>query len=711
MRVEKTPSHGSLGRSLTAAISLTLASAAAAAQTAETTEQPRQLPKVSVEADEPQTYQTPRASSSKVTTLLRDEPRTITVVPQKLIEERGAATLAEALRNVPGITLVAGEGGGARGDQFRIRGFAAQTDIFFDGMREVAQFSNRDPFNLQAVEVSKGPDSAFGGRGSTGGAINQVSKLPILEPALSSTLAVGTDSYVRATGDLNQPFGEGAALRFNAMYHDADVEGRDMASNARWGIAPTIGFGLDSPTRLILGYYHLDQDNVPDYGLPTTAGELVVDVDRSNWYGFDALNAEDSVADVGTARIEHDVNDRVSLRSQFRYSENDLWSVVTAPRNADPLADTVTRNPNVRDSINTLAINQTDATIEFGSGAIEHTVVTGFEVSRELYKTRAYTLTPTAPLDDLTDPDPGTPYDPTFNGNGSTENTGDTLAAFLFDTVKLGERWYVNGGLRYDRFDVSSDTVSATGVASLVEARDSMTSWRAGVVYKPRENGSIYLVSGTSFNPSAETGVISAAQATLDPEESRTLEIGTKWDVLDETLSLTAAVFRTQKTNARTPGLPGEPPTVLDGEQRVDGVELGFAGSMTEAWSVFGGYAFMDSEILESNNPLEEGNEIGNTPEHTFNLWTTYAVSPRLQFGFGAQYIGTRTVSNTVTTELDAFWLVDASASYALTDHIDLFANIYNLADEEYFEKLHGGGSHAVPAPGRTAQLRMTVSW
>ena len=710
MRIDKPSSRGTLP-SLTAAISLTLASAAAAAQTAETSEPPRQLPKISVEADEPETYQTPRASSSKITTLLRDEPRTITVVPQKLIEERGAATLGEALRNVPGITLVAGEGGGARGDQFRIRGFAAQNDIFFDGMREVAQFSNRDPFNLQAVEIAKGPDSAFGGRGSTGGSINQVSKLPMLGQALSSTLAVGTESYVRATGDLNQPFGEGAALRLNAMYHDQDVEGRDGVTNSRWGIAPTIGFGLDSPTRLILGYYHLDQDNITDYGLPTTAGELVVDVDRSNWYGFDGLNAEDSRADVGTARIEHDVNDRVSLRSQFRYAENDLWSIVTPPRNANEAANTVARNPNVRDSINTLAINQTDATIRLGSGAVEHTVVTGFEVSRELYKTRAYALSPAAPLDNLTDPDPNTPYDPTFNGNGSTENTGDTLAAFLFDTVKIGERWYLNAGLRHDRFDVSSESVSALGVSTVAEARDSMTSWRAGVVYKPRENGSIYLVSGTSFNPSAETGVIAAAQTTLDPEESITYEIGTKWDVFDETLSLTAALFRTEKTNARTPGLPGEQPTVLDGEQRVDGLELGFAGNVTQAWSVFGGYAYMDSEILESNNPLEEGNEIGNTPPHTFNLWTTYALSPRLQFGFGAQYIGERTVSNTVTTELDAFWLLDASASYALTDNIALFANVYNLADEEYFEKLHGGGSHAVPAPGRTAQLRMTVSW
>ncbi|NJO12235.1 MAG: TonB-dependent receptor [Gammaproteobacteria bacterium] len=181
--------------------------------------------------------------------------------------------------------------------------------------------------------------------------------------------------------------------------------------------------------------------------------------------------------------------------------------------------------------------------------------------------------------------------------------------------------------------------------------------------------------------------------------------------MMDEQLSLTAAVFRTEKTNARTPGLPGEAPLVLAGEQRVDGLELGFAGNLDSAWGLFGGYTYMDSEVVKSNNPAEQGNEIGNTPPHTFSLWTTYAVLPNLQLGFGAQYVSQRTVSNTVTTELDAYWLLDASASYAVSDRIDVFLNVYNLADEFYFDKFHGGGSHGVPAPGRSAQLRVAVSW
>ncbi|NJO12236.1 MAG: TonB-dependent receptor [Gammaproteobacteria bacterium] len=290
------------------------------------------------------------------------------------------------------------------------------------------------------------------------------------------------------------------------MYHDAEVEGRDQAENSRWGFAPTLALGLDSSTRLILGYYHLEQDNVPDYGLPTTQGRLLVEVDRSNWYGFAHLNREESLASIGTMRVEHDVNDALSVRSQFRYAENDLWSVVTPPRNADPLTDTVSRNPNVRDSINTLAINQTDVTLAFDTGAWQHTVVTGFEVSRELYRTRAYLPAVPAPADSLSNPDPHTPYAPAFVGNGSTDNTGDTLAAYAFDTIRLGGHWQVTGGVRWDRFDVSSESVSALGVSTVLDTRDTMTSWRAGLVYKPRENGSIYLVSGTSFNPSAKPG-------------------------------------------------------------------------------------------------------------------------------------------------------------------------------------------------------------
>jgi catecholate siderophore receptor len=669
------------------------------------------LPKISVHGEE-ETYRADALSSPKYAAPLRDTPQSVTVVPAEVIEARGALTLRDVMRNVSGISLVAGEGGGARGDNFRIRGFAANTDMFIDGMRDIAQYSNRDPFNLEQVEVVKGPSGAFAGRGSTGGTINQVSKLPLAESVLGGDLSLGTDSTRRITTDWNQAIGMDSALRLNLLYHESEVTGRDVTENERWGIAPSFSFGLGTPTRVTLSYYQLEQDNITDYGLPTTAGQLVVDVDHSNWYGFRDLNHEEERAQTGTARIDHDFGERATLRSQFRYMENDLFSIVSPPRQANATANTVARNPNVRDTLNTFAANQTDLTLRFGNGAARHSVATGLEIARETYDQQAYLLTPAAPLDNLTDPDPDTPYDPIFGAGTRTENAGDTLAVYAFDTVSVGEQWVIIGGLRWDRYDAKTDSYPASGAAVARERSDDETTWRAAAVYKPRENSSVYVSAGTSFNPSAEAGTLNNdALALLPPEESMSYEVGTKWDVLDERLSLAFAVFRIEKTNARTPGLPGEPVTVLDGKQRVNGFEVSAAGAVTERWQLLAGYTYLDSEITESNNPLEQGNDIGNTPPHTFSLWSSHRLLPNLEIGAGAQYVSERTVSNTVTAELDAYWLFDAMAAYTLSDTISLRLNLYNLADEFYFDRVHGGGSHAVPGPGRSALLSASVTF
>jgi catecholate siderophore receptor len=692
------------------AVGVLIALYGAAALGEEPVKQTQQLPKVQVTSDT-DAYKPEELNSLKYSTSLLDTPQSVTVVPSEVIEARGATTLADVMRNVSGISLVAGEGGGARGDNFRIRGFAANTDMFIDGMRDLAQYSNRDPFNLQQLEVVKGPSGAFAGRGSTGGAINQVSKAPQLEPIIAGDLSLGTDDTRRVTTDWNQPIGEDSALRLNLMYHESDVEGRDVVTNERWGVAPSFSFGLGTPTRTTFSYYQLEQDNITDYGLPLTQGELLVDVDHSNWYGFRHLNHEKERAQIGSVRVEHDFAANTLLRTQFRYMENDLFSIVSPPRNADPVVNTVQRNPNVRDTLNTFAANQTDLSIAFATGAVRHTVATGFEFAHETYDQQAYTLTPTAPLDDLTNPDPDTPYDPTFVAGTRSENTGDSIGVYAFDTLQIGERWQVIGGLRWDRYDAAAD-IEAIGVAPVhVERTDEMTTWRAAVVYKPIESASVYASAGSSFNPSAEGGSLNAAQSLVAPEESVSYEIGGKWDVIAERLSLTLAIFRTQKTNARTPGLPGEPVTVLDGEQRVDGMELSASGSITGNWRIFAGFTYLDSEIVESNNPLEQGNEIGNTPPETFNLWTTYQVLPNFQVGLGSQYVSERTVSNTVTTELDPYWLFDAMAGYTLSSRVDLRLNVYNLADKFYFQKLHAGGSHGVPGPGRSALLSVSMQF
>ncbi|HEY3492119.1 MAG TPA: TonB-dependent receptor, partial [Solirubrobacterales bacterium] len=245
------------------------------------------------------------------------------------------------------------------------------------------------------------------------------------------------------------------------------------------------------------------------------------------------------------------------------------------------------------------------------------------------------------------------------------------------------------------------------------ERTDEEVSWRAGAVYKPRPEGSIYAGAGTSFNPSAEAASglnLSASTVALEPEESRGYEIGTKWDLLDARLSLNAAAFRTEKTNARTPGiLPGDPPTVLQGEQRVDGMELGVSGFLRNGWQAFVGYTWMDSEVVKSNNPAEVGQELANTPEHSASLWTTYRLRSDLEVGGGVQYVGERFNNNTGTRVAPDYLLFDVMAGYDLNERLTLRLNVTNLADERYIDRV--GGGHFIPGAGRSVALTTALKF
>ena len=680
----------------------------AAAQSA----QPVPLPQVSVEGQRPadeQSYKPQQAMSPKYTEPLLDTPQTITVVPESVMKDQGATTLRDALRYVPGVSMVGGEGGGPQGDNLRIRGFPANTDLYVDGIRDIAQYA-RDPFNLEQVEVVKGPASAFGGRGSTGGLINQVSKTPRLEAFQRGDATVGTDETRRVTADVNQPLDilgiTGAAVRLNVMWHESEVARRDVVENERYGVAPSLALGLGTDTRFTLGYFHMSQDNIPDYGLPTIGGR-VAPVNRENFYGFRSLNTEQTDTDIATAELEHDLNDWLTLRDQLRYQRDQRFSIVSPPRNANLAAGTVTRNPTGRDNETTLLINQFDGTARFDTGPVNHTLVAGLELSREEIDNQALTFAGAA-IDNLFNPNPDAPFTGTRTNGTLTESQGDNAAIYAFDTLKFGERWEVVGGVRFDRFEFDSTNVN-TGVETSQTTEEP--SWRAAVVYKPAPNGSIYVSYGTSFNPSTEALSLTAANANVDPEENRSYEIGTKWDVFNERLSLTAALFRTDKTNAReTDPLTG---TVdLFGEQRAEGIELGAAGNVTDRWAVFGGYVYTRSEILETvTNNIPEGAELPNTPKHSFNLWTTYELPWNLQIGGGVQYASSRFLNSQNTTKDGSYTLFDGLIAYHLTENVDLRLNLYNLTDEFYIERAHAGGAHAIPGAGRTALFSTSVQF
>jgi catecholate siderophore receptor len=665
-------------------------------------------------------------SSPKLTEPVLNVPQTITVVPQTVIEAQGATTLRDVLRNVPGISIQAGEGGVPSGDNLSIRGFSARTDLFVDGVRDFGGYT-RDSFNTEQVEVIKGPASTYSGRGSTGGSINLSTKVPHARNAYEGTLGIGTDSYQRATIDLNQSLPgspiAGTAVRLNSMWTHQEVAGRDSVENERWGLAPSVALGLGTSTRAFLTYSHLAQDNLPDYGIPWVPANTNVvlaaysdrpaPVEFSNFYGLEARDFEETVTDLPSLRIEHDFNESFTLRNLTRYGTTSRDSVITAPRfvNAN-IGTAINRQLQSRDQTDTILANQTDLTAKFETWGLNHTAVGSVEFARETSENFARTQIPgnATPAADLFHPNPGEPFPGQIARTGAVnEAIADSAGVSVFDTLKLGSQWQVSGGLRWDTFGVDYRSTATNGVLSQLERNDDMLSWRAGVVFKPRENGSLYAAYGTSFNPSAEgltlaTTATAANNVNTDPEQSRTIEVGTKWEFLDHRLALSLALFRTDKTNART-----EDPSdstdvvVLDGEQRVQGVEFGVSGRLTKDWTVFAGYAWMDSEITESRNAAELGKELSNTPEHTFNFWTTYELPANFQIGCGGQYVDSRFANTTNTRQAPGYWLFDAMIGYRINRNIALRLNVYNLADEAYIDRV--GGGHFVPGAGRTGTL------
>jgi catecholate siderophore receptor len=492
--------------------------------------------------------------------------------------------------------------------------------------------------------------------------------------------------------------------------------------NGRWGLAPSLAFGLGTPTRVTLGYSHLNQDNLPDYGVPWVPADNVPlaafrdqapPVPFSNFYGMVDRDYEELQTDLATAQVERDLGRSARVRNVLRYGRTHRDSLVTAPRFQSALSTDVRRTDwKSRDQDDTILADQLTINSGFRAAGVEHALVVGGEFSREtsVNYLRAETA-PTLPLTDLYRPHPTDPYTGSLVRTGAlTDGEADSLAAFAIDTVKAGSQLELTGALRWDRFRTDYASIDASGVSTPFARTDEMLSWRAGIVYKPRPNGSVYAGAGTSMNPSAEGLALSASTAALEPEKSLSYEVGTKWDVFGNRLALTAALFRTEKSNARTPGInPGDPPTVLQGEHRVEGLDVGLSGRITGRWNVLGGYTYMDSAIVSSNNAAEVGREFGNTPRQSFSLWTSYRTQASVELGGGLRFVGDRFNSNTNVRTAPSYWLIDAMAAYPVNSHLTLRLNATNLGDERYIDRV--GGGHFVPGEGRMVALNAAVKF
>ena len=654
------------------------------------------------------------ASSPKFSQPVLETPQTITAVPQAVMQQQGVTTLRDALRNVAGISLAAGEGG-AQGDNLTIRGFTARNDLFIDGMRDFGSYY-RDPFNTEEVEVLQGPSSVSFGRGSTGGVVNQATKTAGLTRFISGDMDLGTDLTRRGTFDINQPlhlFGKQAAFRLNVMADEGHVAGRDVAENRRFGIAPSLAFGLGTTNRFNLSYFHQNADDTPDYGIPWLFNGPAP-VNRNNYYGFKNGNYLRTYDDIGTAKVEHDVTSHITFRDQVRYANYVRDALITEAQIpagttlATPLSSiAVTRHEIGVDSVETYLDEQLDMTAHVKTGFIQHDFIAGIEAGRETANPTRPTWT-NVPSTSLLDPDPGQTFSGVETITTRVHTTAITTAAYALDTMKLGKHWDVTGGLRWDRFD--TDYQQTVAPAAAFNRVDQMPSWRAALVYKPVAIGSFYFSAGTSFNPSAESLALSASTASLPPEKNKTYEFGTKWNLPNNRFSLRAAAFQTTKLNAREPSPTNSLLNVLAGTQRVNGGQIEIHSRLTSRWDLLTGYALLDAKLIDSvYYPAAVGARLANVPRNTFNFWSTYRLPWQMETGLGASYASSRTASTTapfdpitgLVKEVPGYWVFNAMASKRLTEHLSLQINVNNIANRYYYDQLHP--AHIVLGPGRSA--------
>lgn len=674
-------------------------------------------------------YKVDKVQSVKYTQSLKDTPATITVVPEALMEDQNVTTLRDALRNVPGISMQAGEGGTPAGDQLTIRGFSSRTDLYIDNVRDVGGYF-RDTFNYEQVEVAKGPSSSYTGRGSTGASINLASKTPKLDAFYKASNGWGTDQYKRTTVDINQPIPQlsdigldGVAFRLNGMMHHNDTPGRKVADNERWGFAPSLAIGLDTPTRVTASYFYMYQDNRPDYGIPWVPNtntalpehhDYPAPVDFSNYYGLSERDYEEVKVNLVTVKVEHDFNENLTVRDQIRYGRVSRDSLITAPRFLSNNSTAIRRSDEKsRDQVDTILANQLDLISKFETFGKEHDLVTGIELVREVETNHERMPTgPDSQPTDLFSPNPSDRYTENYMRTGNKATTKiNSLALYGFDTLHIHEKVDLNGGLRWDYSTVSF----GPNTGDYLERADSVLTWNAGIVYRPIDIASLYFGYGTSFNPAGE-GLTLSTNATnnaffqSDPEKARTFELGTKWDLFDRRLAVNAAVFHTLKSNARTedPNNPNDF-VVLEGEQRVRGFELGASGNITEDWALYAAYTVLGSKILETREEAEFHHELGNTPEHSFNIWSTYRLPFNFEVGAGLQYVDKRFNNTNNTRKAPAYILFDAMVAYHVTDHIEVKLNMNNLTDQEYIDQV--GGGHFIPGAGRSMILTTSVDF
>ena len=681
------------------------------------TQDPLALPATSVtSAYEQQSYKASESKSAlKIDAPLRDIPQTVNVVPESVIKDQGAQSMEDVLKNVPGVGLSNGDG---QRDQVTIRGFSAIGDMYVDGIRDDALYF-RDLSNVERVEVIKGPAAVLYGRGSSGGLINSISKKPGLAPKQEVGMTLDTEGKRRTQFDSGWAAPEGnQAYRVTGAFEDSDTF-RDDGYIDRKAIAPSAWFKLSDDLELNLGATYLYDKRLIDFGIPAV-GNRPANVDRDKRFGSGNASQDYARSEVFsfTASLDYRINDDFTLTNTSRYYRYDLdrnntladsspTRFVTAP-NGELLVK-LNRGNVARDESG--VFNQTELKQQAQLAGMQHNLLYGVEVGFQDKYQRVYSQNNVARVPVYRDALVGVP-DHAANLTSDGTNYQQTSGFYVQDLIELTSQWKALLGVRYDIFGQEYNDARVQNVD--LDRTDKTWSPRAGLVFQPDQIQSYYVSVSRSYQPSGEVFAVAPSNAGLEPEETTNYEVGAKWDLLDSRLSLTAAVFRLERTNMKTADPANPNLTILAGEQRTDGFEATLSGQLSDKWQVYAGYAYLDAEITKSNSKTNgvanEGQVPTLTPRNSANVWLVRTLTPEWRVAAGANYVDDRYTALDNKVVMPAYTTFDAALLYSV-QHWDAALRLKNAFDRDYYASAHGSVDLATPGAPRTLEASVNYKF
>ncbi len=653
-------------------------------------------------------------SGTKTSTPILDVPQSISVVTGEQIRDENIRSMADLVRHFPGIS--AGQGEGHR-DQITLRGNNSTADFFVDGLRDDAQYF-RSFYNIDRVEAHKGPNAMIFGRGGGGGIVNRVTKSALIDKQLlGANASIDSFGAWSVAGDANILIGSGA-IRLNGFYEQLNNH-RDAFDGERFGINPVIGVALSDAVKVQLGYEYVKDDRVVDRGIPSAfAGTLANPAGpgkglRNTFFGIRGINNGKFEAHVVRLKAEAKLSDALTFSANALYGDYDKLytnafaaTAIGGSAAAPTVGIEAYRDPTKRKNF----IGQANLEWRANTGNIDHIVLFGAELTDQdtaNERVNGYFGTPPAltaagrrTVATLTSPLslPNLTFvsGATGNSNRKVSSALKQASAYLQDQIGLGDRIDLILGLRYDRFDISvTNQFTSTRAARI----DDLWSPRAGLVFKPVPQASLYASYSKSFLPQAgdQFLTLDATLATLKPETFSNYEVGAKWDVRPD-LSLTAAIYQLDRGNTRATGAtPGS--VVLTGEQRSKGVEIGLNGKVTRKWNAALGYAWTKAEISATTSAAPAGRSVAQVPRHQLSFWNRYDVNDRVGFGLGVYHQAKSFASISNVTQIPAYTRVDAALFVKLNDRFDAQINVENLTNARYFPTAHNDNNITTGAP------------